>query len=152
MDLAEIELLRRINAKFDRKLGWDEYVVGIRSTLVKTWTQSLASESSPGKLVNPEAFKQSIDQRVAQVTEGIRSLGVQIIGDVGSLSVATYGSNTIPSSIDIENLVDPILARTRLTTLDSYKASELGLIAIKRVIRNRIKDLKVLLGKKQKAI
>jgi hypothetical protein len=75
-----------------------------------------------------------------------------VIGDVDSLSVATYGSNTIPSSIDIENLVDPILARTRLSTLDSYKASELVLIAIKRVVRNRIKGLKVLLGKKQKAI
>jgi hypothetical protein len=152
MDLAEIELLRRINAKFDRNMGWDEYVVGIRSTLVKTWTQSLPSENSPGKLVNPEAFREAIDQRVAQVTEGIRSLGVEIFGDVDSLAEARYGSNTIPSSIDIENLVDPILARTRLTTLDSYKASELVLIAIKRVIRNRIKDLKVFLGKKQKAI
>jgi len=152
MDLAEIELLRRINAKFDRNLGWDEYVVGIRSTLVKTWTQSAPSENSPGKLSNPEAFRQAIDHRVGQVTQGIRSLGVEVIGDVDSLAVARYGSNTIPSSIDIENLVDPILARTRLTTLDSYKASELVLIAIKRVIRNRIKDLKVLLGKKQKAI
>ena len=152
MDLAEIELLRRINAKFDRNLGWDEYVVGIRSTLVKTWTQSALSENSPGKLANPEAFKGAIDKRVREVTEGIRSLGVEVIGDVDSLSVASYGSNKIPSSIDIENLVDPILARTRLTTLDSYKASELVLIALKRVIRNRIKDLKVLLGKKQKAI
>jgi hypothetical protein len=152
MDLAEIELLRRINAKFDRNLGWDEYVVGIRSTLVKTWTQSAPSENSPGKLSNPEAFKQAIEKRVREVTEGIRSLGVELIGDVDLLAVASYGSNTIPSSIDIENLVDPILARTRLTTLDSYKASELVLIAIKRVIKNRIKDLKVLLGKKQKAI
>jgi hypothetical protein len=152
MDLAEIELLRRINAKFDRNLGWDEYVVGIRSTLVKIWTQSAPSEKSPGKLSNPEAFRQAIDHRVGQVTQGIRSLGVEVIGDVDSLAVARYGSNTIPSSIDIENLVDPILARTRLTTLDSYKASELVLIAIKRVIRNRIKDLKVFLGKKQKAI
>jgi hypothetical protein len=73
MDLAEIELLRRINAKFDRNLGWDEYVVGIRSTLVKTWTQSLPSENSPGKLANPEAFKQAIDQRVGEVAEGIRT-------------------------------------------------------------------------------
>ena len=152
MDLAEIELLRRINAKFDRNLGWDEYVVGIRSTLVKTWTQSVLSENSPGKLANPEAFKQAIDKRVNEVTEGIRSLGVEILGDVGSLSEAKYGSNKIPSSIDIENLVDPILARTRLTTLDSYKASELVLIAIKRVVSNRIKGLKALLGKKQKAI
>jgi hypothetical protein len=152
MDLAEIELLRRINAKFDRNLGWDEYVVGIRSTLVKTWTQSALSENSPGKLANPEAFKGAIDKRVREVTEGIRSLGVEVIGDVDSLSVASYGSNKIPSSIDIENLVDPILARTRLSTLDSYKASELVLIAIKRVVSNRIKGLKALLGKKQKAI
>jgi hypothetical protein len=152
MDLAEIELLRRINAKFDRNLGWDEYVVGIRSTLVKTWTQSLPSDNSPGKLANPEAFRQAIDQRVGEVAEGIRNLGVQVIGDVDSLAKTKYGSNVIPESISIDDLVDPILARTRLSTIDSYKSSELVLIALKRVIRNRIKDLKVLMGKKQKAI
>jgi hypothetical protein len=58
----------------------------------------------------------------------------------------------IPENISIDDLVDPILARTRLSTIDSYKSSELVLIALKRVIKNRIKDLKVLLGKKQKAI
>jgi hypothetical protein len=152
MDLAEIELLRRINEKFDRNLGWDEYVVGIRSTLVKSWTQGLPSENSPGKLANPEAFKQGIDQRVREVTEGIRSLGVEIVGDVDSLAEAKYGSNTIPSSIDIENLVDPILARTRLTTLDSYKSTELIAIAFRRVLRNQRAKLKQLLNKNQKAI
>jgi hypothetical protein len=152
MDLAEIELLRRINEKFDRNLGWDEYVVGIRSTLVKTWTQSLPSEGSPGKLSNPESFKRAIDERVHEVAEGIRGLGVEVIGDIDSLAKATYGTNEIPGAISIEDLVDPILARTRLTTLDSYKSSELIMIAVKRVIKNRLKDLKVLLGKKQKAI
>jgi hypothetical protein len=152
MDLAEVELLRRINEKFDRTQGWDEYVVGIRSTLVKTWTQSPLSENSPGRLANPEIFKEAIDQKARQVTEGIRSLGVEVIGDIDSLSQAKYGSNTTPSSIDINNLVDPILARTRLTTLDSYRSRELVAIGLSRMIKNQLANLKRLIQKNQKAL
>jgi hypothetical protein len=152
MDLAEIELLRRINEKFDRNLGWDEYVVGIRSTLVKTWTSSSASANSPGKLSNPAAFGPQIEARASEVTEGIRNLGVLVIGDVESLAKASYGTNVFPEVIDINNLVDPILARTRLTTLDSYKSTELIAIALRRVLRNQKAKLKQFLNKKQKAI
>jgi hypothetical protein len=152
MDLAEIELLRRINEKFDRNLGWDEYVAGIRSTLVKSWTQSLPSENSPGRLANPVAFRDRIDKKVSEVTEGIKSLGVEVIGDVEALAVAKYGENTFPELISIDGLVEPILARTRETVLDSYKAKTLIGFLIKRTIKHRISDLKRLLGIKQKAI
>jgi hypothetical protein len=152
MDMAEIELLRRINEKFDRNLGWDEYVTGIRSTLVKSWTQSLPSENSPGRLANPEAFKDRIDHKVTEVTEGIKSLGVEVIGDVDSLAKANYGENVIPDQICIDGLVDPILARTRESVLDSYKAKTLIGFLIKRTIKHRISDLKRLVGIKQKAI
>jgi hypothetical protein len=152
MDLAEIELLRQINQKFDRNLGWDEYVADIRSTLVKTWTQSVPSEASPGRLANPEAFKDRIDQKVKEVTEGIKALGVEVIGDVDSLAKAKYGENTIPDHISIEGLVEPILARTRETVLDSYNTSALLKLILVRASKSLIRDIKRTLGKKQKAI
>jgi hypothetical protein len=152
MDLAEIELLRQINQKFDRNLGWDEYVADIRSTLVKTWTQSVPSEASPGRLANPEAFKDRIDHKVKEVTEGIKGLGVEVIGDVDSLAKAKYGENTIPDYISIEGLVEPILARTRETVLDSYKTTALLKLILVRASKSLIRDIKRLLGKKQKAI
>ena len=152
MDVAEMELLRRINEKFDRKLGWDEYVASIRSTIVKTWTQSIPSENSPGRLANPEKFKDRIDQRVREVTEGIRNLGVEVIGDVDSLAKANYGSNVIPEQINIDVLVEPILARTRASVLDSYKTSSLIKIALRRARRNLKREYRQLIGKRQKAI
>lgn len=152
MDLAEIELLRRINEKFDRNLGWDEYVSSIRSTIVKTWTQTTPSENSPGRLANPEKFKERIDQRVQEVTEGIKSLGVEVIGDVDSLAESKYGSNVIPDHINIEGLVEPILARTRASVLDSYKTSTLMKIALTRGLRNLRREYKQLVSKKQRAI
>ena len=152
MDVAEMELLRRINEKFDRNLGWDEYVASIRSTIVKTWTQSIPSENSPGRLANPEKFKDRIDQRVREVTEGIRNLGVEVIGDVDSLSKAKYGSNVIPEQINIDVLVEPILARTRTSVLDSYKTSSLIKIALRRARRNLKREYRQLIGKRQKAI
>ena len=152
MDVAEIELLRRLNEKFDRNLGWDEYVASIRSTIVKTWTQSPASESSPGRLANPEIFKDRINQKVQEVTQGIKNLGVEIIGDVGSLSDAKFGSNSIPNQIDIDDLVDPILARTRESVLDSFKTKNLLKIVLTRGLKNLKREIKQLLGKKQRAI
>jgi hypothetical protein len=152
MDLAEIELLRRINKKFDRNLGWNEYLADIRSTLVKTWTHSEPSKNSPGRVTNPENFKPQIDARVQEVTQGIKSLGVRVIGNVDSLAQTSYGSNSTPSMIDIDSLVDPILARTRLSTLDSYKASELFRISVSRILRNIKLAVKRLIGKKSKAI
>ena len=152
MDLAEIELLRQINQKFDRTLGWDEYVADIRSTLVKTWTQSAPSEASPGRLANPEAFKDRIDQKVQAVTEGIKGLGVEVIGDVDSLAKAKYGENTIPDHISIEGLVEPILARTRERVLDSYKVTGLLKLMFVRASKSLIREIRRLLGKKQKAI
>ena len=152
MDVAEMELLRRINEKFDRNLGWDEYVASIRSTIVKTWTQSIPSENSPGRLANPEKFKDRIDQRVREVTEGIRNLGVEVIGDVDSLAKAKYGSNVIPEQINIDVLVEPILARTRASVLDSYKTSSLIKIALRRARRNLKREYRQLIGKRQKAI
>jgi hypothetical protein len=152
MDVAEIELLRRLNEKFDRNLGWDEYVASIRSTIVKTWTQSAASESSPGRLANPEIFKDRINQKVQEVTQGIKNLGVEIIGDVGSLSEAKFGSNSIPNQIDIDDLVDPILARTRESVLDSFKTKNLLKIVLTRGLKNLKREIKQLLGKKQRAI
>jgi hypothetical protein len=152
MDLAEIELLRRINEKFNRNLGWDEYVADIRSTIVKTWTQSAPSEASPGRLANPEIFRDRIDLKVNQVTEGIRSLGVQVIGDIDSLAKAKYGENTIPDHISIDGLVDPILSRTRESVLDSYKTTALLKLLFVRASKSLVRDIKRLLGKKQKAI
>jgi hypothetical protein len=152
MDLAEIELLRQMNQKFDRTLGWDEYVADIRSTLVKTWTQSAPSEASPGRLANPEAFKARIDKKVQEVTDGIKGLGVEVIGDVDSLAKATYGENTIPDHISIEGLVDPILARTRQSVLDSYKVSALLKLMFVRASKSLIRELRRLLGKSQGAI
>jgi hypothetical protein len=152
MDLAEIELLRQINQKFDRTLGWDEYVADIRSTLVKTWTQSAPSVASPGRLANPEAFKTRIDQRVQEVAEGIKGLGVEVIGDVDSLAKAKYGENTIPDQISIEGLVEPILARTRESVLDSYKVTGILKLMFIRASKGFIRDFKRLLGKNQGAI
>jgi hypothetical protein len=152
MDLAEIELLRRINEKFDRNLGWDEYVASIRSTIVKTWTQSIPSENSPGRLANPENFKERIDQRVLEVTEGIKALGVTVIGDVDSLAKTSFGQNTIPESIAIDALVEPILARTRETVLDSFKTASLLKLVLKRALKNLKRDLKRLVMKKKRAI
>jgi hypothetical protein len=139
MDLAEIELLRRINEKFDRNLGWDEYVVGIRNTLVKTWTGSAPSTNSPGRLANPSEFKEAIEAKALEVTLGIRSLGVNVIGDVESLSRASFGSNQTPEVIDIDNLVLPILSRTREKTLKSYKLFQLVRIVLRR-LASAIKD------------
>jgi len=152
MDLAEIELLRRINAKFDRNLGWDEYVVGIRSTLVKTWTSSVPSASSPGRLSNPSEFKEAIEAKALEVTEGIRSLGVNLIGDVASLSKATFGSNQTPEVIDLENLVLPILSRTRQKTLSSYKPLELVRIGLRRRASEIKDDILKAIGKREKDI
>jgi hypothetical protein len=152
MHVAEIELLRRLNEKFDRNLGWDEYVASIRSTIVKTWTQSPASESSPGRLSNPEIFKDRINQKVEEVTQGIKNLGVEIIGDVGSLSDAKFGSNSTPNQINIDDLVDSILARTRESVLDSFKTKNLLKIVLTRGLKNLKREIKQLLGKKQKAI
>jgi hypothetical protein len=152
MDLAEIELLRRVNAKFDRNLGWDEYVAGIRSTLVKTWTSSSPSANSPGRLSNPSEFKEAIEAKALEVTEGIRSLGVNLIGDVESLSKASFGSNQIPEVIDIENLVLPILSRTRQKTLNSYKPLELVRIGLRRRASEIKSDLLKAIGKREKDI
>jgi hypothetical protein len=152
MDLAEIELLRRINEKFDRNLGWDEYVVGIRSTLVKTWTSGAPSANSPGRLSNPSEFKEAIEAKALEVTEGIRSLGVNLIGDVESLSKASFGSNPIPEVIDIENLVLPILSRTRHKTLSSYKPFELVRIGLRRRASEIKDDLLKAIGKREKDI
>jgi len=152
MDLAEIELLRRINEQFDRNQGWDEYVSGIRSTLVKTWTQRKPSELSPGRLSTPESFRSLIDARVLKLTEGLRSLGVEITGDLDSLSKAQYGSYEVPAVIEIDNLVDPILSRTRLTALRSYKPSELIAFGIRAIIREQIARVKALLKKNSRAV
>jgi len=152
MDLAEIELLRRLNEKFDRYLGWDEYVVGIRSTLVKTWTSSAPSANSPGRLSNPSEFKEAIEAKALEVTEGIRSLGVNLIGDVASLSKATFGSNQTPEVIDLENLVLPILSRTRQKTLSSYKPLELVRIGLRRRASEIKDDILKAIGKREKDI
>jgi hypothetical protein len=152
MDLAEIELLRRINEKFDREIGWDEYVVNIRSTLVKTWTQSTPSEGTPGRLANPEVFKDRINQKVKEVTEGIKGLGVEVIGDLDSLAKTSYGENVIPEQINIDGLVEPILARTRETVLKSYSSPDLVKILYVRGYKSLIGRIKRTLRKKQKAI
>lgn len=152
MDLAEIELLRRINEKFDRSLGWDEYVADIRSTLVKTWTQSPPSGAAQVRLANPEEFRSRIDSMAKEITDGIRNLGVDVIGEIDSLSEAKYGQNVFPTSISIDALVDPILARTRETVLDSYKASALFRISIRRLYLGLRRAVKSLLGNSNRAI
>ncbi len=152
MDLAEIELLRRINERFDRTLGWDEYVSGIRSTIARTWTQSPARSTSPGKLATPEVFAARMKEKISEVTDGIKSLGVEIIGDTDSLSEVKFGSNSTPSQIDIDDLIDPILARTRQSVLDSFTTRSLLIITVTRALRNLKREVKNLFGKKQKAI
>jgi hypothetical protein len=152
MDLAEIELLRRINERFDRTLGWDEYVANIRSTIVRTWTHSPAHSTSPGKLSTPESFAERMNEKILEVTEGIKNLGVDIVGDVDSLSEVKFGSNATPSQIDIEDLIEPILARTRQSVLDSFTTKTLFKLAIARALRNIKRDAKMLIGKKKKVI
>lgn len=152
MDLAEIELLRRINERFDRNLGWDEYVANIRSTLVKSWTQSPLPEGSLGKLANPEIYKKDIDQRAKEVAAGIQSLGVQVIGDIDSLAVAKYGSNQIPQQINIDDLVEPILSRTRSSVLDSFKTVTFMKIVFFRGLANSKRSLLWLVRKNKKAV
>jgi hypothetical protein len=152
MDLAEIELLRQVNEKFDRELGWDEYVADIRSTFVKTWTQREPSENSPGRLANPEIFREEINNRAVEIAEGIKLLGVEILGDLDSLSKASYGSNSTPTLIEIQNLVEPILSRTRQSTLDSYKTSQLAWLVAKRVAEKLRRELRHLLRIKKRAV
>jgi hypothetical protein len=68
------------------------------------------------------------------------------------MAKAKYGENTIPDHISIEGLVEPILARTRETVLDSYKTTALLKLILVRASKSLIRDIKRLLGKKQKAI
>jgi hypothetical protein len=149
MDLAEIQLLTNINESFDRNLGWAEYVVGIRSSLVKTWTHSPYSANSPGRLKNPKEFAGPIEQKAQEITTGLKKLGVEVIGDLSSLEESSYGENQIPSVIEISNLVEPILSRTRAITLDSYKSSELLVLALIRSAKAVKQSFKRLIGKKK---
>jgi hypothetical protein len=87
-----------------------------------------------------------------KLTEGLRSLGVEITGDLDSLSKAQYGSYEVPAVIEIDNLVDPILSRTRLTALRSYKPSELIAFGIRAIIREQIARVKALLKKNSRAV
>jgi hypothetical protein len=149
MDLAEIQLLTNINESFDRNLGWAEYVVGIRSSLVKTWTHRPYSANSPGRLKNPKEFAGPIEQKAQEITTGLKKLGVEVIGDLSSLEESSYGENQIPSVIEISNLVEPILSRTRAITLDSYKSSELLVLALIRSAKAVKQSFKRLIGKKK---
>ena len=152
MDLAEIELIRQINLKFKRELGWDEYVVGVRSSIVKAWTSSSPSENSPGRLATPSQFAPQLEAKAKEIAQGIKDLGVEIIGDLSSLEKASYGENQIPTTIEIANLVDPILSRTREATLDSISSKELLVIVLKRAYKSLRGRAKKALGKKQREV
>jgi hypothetical protein len=120
MDTAEMELLRQININFDRELGWNEYVANIRSTLVKGWTHSPPSPLSSGKLENPIEYKSQIESKAQEIVSGIETLGVQVIGDLNFLKLVSFGDSLPPTHIAIDDLIQPILNRTRKTVLDSY--------------------------------
>jgi hypothetical protein len=93
-----------------------------------------------------------IEAKAREITEGIESLGCEIIGDLSSLAKASYGENDIPTSISIESLVDPILSRTRAATLDSISSKDLLFLVFRRGFRSLRNKAARALGRKAEEV
>ena len=135
LTMEEIALLLELNEQFPKERDWDEYEVFIRMGYIRQLTDFVPPAAEKARLLTPEWAILKANEIGGQVREELRSLGVEVIGDIDSLANSTVptGESSYPDSIDIKTVAAAMLA------FDHQSLKRYPLKWLTKSLRERIK-------------
>ena len=114
LTLQEIALLRKVNRIYPKKRSWHDYETFIRQGAMKYLTNKVKPSEDAERLLTPQWAVDAIEEISKQSVEGIKGLGIEIIGDIDSFSRAK-----IPIGVSVEPTEIPVeLAARALIAMD----------------------------------
>jgi hypothetical protein len=104
LTLEEVALLRKINKIYPKKRSWHDYETFIRQGSMKYLTNKVKPSDDAARLQTPEWAVAKIKEISNESVHEIKSLGIEIIGDIDSFESATIpiGVSVEPDQIPVE--------------------------------------------------
>jgi len=118
LSLEEIALLLELNRRFPKERDWSEYLLFIRNGYVRQLTDHLPYRQGSTKLPTPKWAIDKANSLAAISKQQIKSLGVQVAGELETLDSAQIeeGEPDYPTTIDIETVASAMLGFNRKIT------------------------------------
>lgn len=112
LSLEEISLLLQLNRTFPEQREWSEYLLFIRNGYIRQLTDHVSVKTGATKLPTPSWAVKRANELATEAKQKIKSLGVNIVGDIESLdnAIVPEGEPNYPDSIDIETVAAAMLA------------------------------------------
>ena len=96
MTAAEAELLVRLNKKVKKELQWDEYVKFVRRGVALGMVEGREPSADEPRLNTPDWALDAAAVEGSRFVEVSRSLGVNVLGDLGALALRVGSSPPAP--------------------------------------------------------
>jgi hypothetical protein len=135
LSLEEVSLLLELNSRFPKERQWDEYLFFIRNGYIRQLTDHVPIKEGAVKLPTPTWALEKANVIAAESKKKIKDLGVEVLGDIESLDIATVptGEPTYPTSIDIETVAAAMLG------FDRMLARKVPIRWILSAVKNKVK-------------
>ncbi len=117
MGTAEVELLRRINARLPEDLPWPDHTHHIKRHFAQ---KRLAGQSAVGAVSVPQERRPAFDAIASTILDEVAAGGYRVVGDLGDLR-PSYRDGTPPDAVGdaaiadvaVQQLVDVLLANPK---------------------------------------
>ena len=96
MTAAEAELLIRLNRRVTKELTWDEYVKYVRRGVALGMVEGREPGADEPRLHTPDWALDAAAEHGARSVATIRSLGVQVLGDLDALACRVGSPPPVP--------------------------------------------------------
>jgi hypothetical protein len=105
LTMAEAELVRRVNVQlFSRDVSWDEFTYWIRRGAAhEMWLRRKPEPEEP-RITTPRWAVERVAELAADLPERIARLGIEVVGDLGSLAPAA-ATDAAPDTDDMPHVV-----------------------------------------------
>ena len=112
LTLDEVALLRKINKIYPKKRSWHDYETFIRQGAMKYLTNKVKPSEDAPRLLTPEWAVEKIEEISKQSVLDIKSLGIEITGDIDSFAKAKIpvGTSIEPEQIPVETAARALVA------------------------------------------
>ncbi|MGA0857247.1 MAG: hypothetical protein ACO3P3_03680 [Candidatus Nanopelagicales bacterium] len=135
----EAVLLSHLNLAFKDKGSWNEYATMVRNNIVKSWTGTKAPENAE-KILTPTWAIEAVRGIALKNIDEIRSLGIEIVGDIELLA-----STSVPTGENSSSDVIPVeLATQSLFALQKRHKKQLKLHkrSLVQIARNLVRKVR----------
>lgn len=111
LSVEEVSLLLELNRRFPEKRDWNEYLIFIRNGYIRQLTDNVPLKEGSGKLLTPNWAVRKANQLASDSRAKIQELGVEVLGDIGSLDTAMVreGEPEYSDVIDISTVAQAML-------------------------------------------